>query len=225
MNYRVLVFCKPLISGLVKTRLAASIGNEKALLIYKLLTESVVSNLPQGNVTAYVSQQEGAQQVADWLNCPVHIQRGDTLGERMISAIEDEFERGYTNVVIIGSDTIFFEPKHLDQALRNLTTKPVTISPSTDGGFWLIGISEELQARSDRSRKAAIEGLFELVEWSSSDVLHTVLRNADRGGLEVALGDELSDVDTIDDLHRVIKNVPSKFEVLARQIRDVIDTN
>jgi uncharacterized protein len=222
LSTHVIVFCKPPVFGKVKTRLATSIGDEKALRVYIALTEAVFQHITEYPVSAYVSNAEGQQSVTEWLGCSVTPQRGESLGDRLINAIQDEFDAGYSHVVVIGSDTIYLDDTHVRSAVEGLVKAPVSFGPTSDGGFYLIGVSNSLGSSMGQSPRQILQQLFSTVKWSSESVMQTILNNASRMNIQIQLGKHLNDIDTIEDLDYVLKNVPDKFSKLARQLESIV---
>jgi len=123
-------------------------------------------------------------------------QQGDTLGDRMRNAFERLFAAGYSAVVMIGSDLPSLPASHLAQAFHCVRERPdaVVIGPASDGGYYLIGL-----------RRLCPE-LFTSIAWSTTDVLTTTIRIAETCGLTVSLLSPWHDVDTVDDLRRVLRD-------------------
>ena len=89
------------------------------------------------------------------------VQQGENLGERMRQAFADRFEEGYKQVVIIGSDSPTLPVAYIMQALQS--PKEVVIGPSTDGGYYLIGM------------QGKVTDIFEGVPWGTDSVLSVTL--------------------------------------------------
>src|SRR5262245_14644021 len=123
-------------------------------------------------------------------------QQGDTLGERMRNAFERAFAFGYSVVVMIGSDLPSLPASHLADAFRFVRERPdaVVIGPATDGGYYLIGMGR------------LCPELFTSIAWSTGDVLASTTRIAESSGLTVSFVSQWHDVDTIDDLRRVLRD-------------------
>jgi len=68
------------------------------------------------------------------------------------------------------------------------------IGPASDGGYYLIGLRRRCPA------------LFTSIAWSTADVLTTTTRTAERCGLTVSFVTPWHDVDTADDLRRVLRD-------------------
>ena len=123
-------------------------------------------------------------------------QQGDTVGDRMRNAFACLFAAGYSAVVIIGSDLPSLPASHVVQAFQCLRDCPdaVVIGPASDGGYYLIGL------------RHACPALFTSVAWSTADVLTTTTRTAETCGLTVSFVSPWHDVDTREDLQRVLRD-------------------
>ena len=123
-------------------------------------------------------------------------QQGDTLGDRMRNAFGHLFAAGYSTVVMIGSDLPSLPASHLAQAFQYLRDEPdaLVMGPATDGGYYLIGLHRLWPA------------LFTSIAWSTADVLTTTTRIAETCGLTVSFVSPWHDVDTVDDLRRVLRD-------------------
>src|SRR4029453_17188927 len=123
-------------------------------------------------------------------------QQGDTLGDRMQNAFGRLFAAGYSAVVVIGSDLPSLPMSHIAEAFRCVRDRQdaVVIGPASDGGYYLIGLRRLCPA------------LFTSIAWSTADVLTTTTSIAERCGLTVSLVSPWHDVDTADDLRRVLRD-------------------
>jgi len=123
-------------------------------------------------------------------------QQGDTLGDRMRHAFDRLFAHGYSAVVMIGSDLPSLPSSHVAQAFEHLRDEAdaVVIGPAVDGGYYLIGLCRPCPE------------LFTSMAWSTADVLTTTTRMAERCGLTVSLVPPWHDVDTLEDLRRVLRD-------------------
>ncbi|MBI1873170.1 MAG: TIGR04282 family arsenosugar biosynthesis glycosyltransferase [Acidobacteria bacterium] len=121
-------------------------------------------------------------------------QRGNDLGERMDHGFRDLFARGYSGALVVGSDLPTLPPAYLEQAVAELTRHidPVVLGPALDGGYYLIGLRRNHPA------------LFRSIPWSTSATLSATLDAAERAELPVSLVPPWYDVDSVDDLRRVL---------------------
>ena len=74
--------------------------------------------------------------------------------------------------VLLGTDIPGLTVEILKDAFDALLEKDVVLGPSTDGGYWLIGMKRPID-------------LFQNIEWGSSRVLEQTLAQAKRLGLQV----------------------------------------
>jgi len=187
-NPLVLVFCKNQIIGKVKTRLALNIGQKKALLIYSELvnkTATVVNSL-SSEVHIYYSDYIEENDNFDSSKIKKFIQKGNNLGDRMINALNVSF-KNFSPIVIIGSDLWELEISDIKDAFGILKKKNIVIGPSTDGGYYLIGMNY-LDTK-----------IFENKNWGQQSVLNETIRDID-DKTKIHLLDEKTDIDTYDDL-------------------------
>ncbi len=191
---RVIFFVKIPERGSVKTRLAASLGSNVAVTLYKAFVSDILDMLKKGGYPLSVAFCPGhkREKAEKWLGSDFHLmpQRGESLGERMKNAFDEVFGADTEKSLIIGSDTPDLPCAFMDEAFLALRENDVVIGPSVDGGYYLIGFRKE----------SFCPALFEGISWSTSDVLNqTLSRCADRN-LRVHLLPRLRDIDTFDDL-------------------------
>ena len=187
-NPLVLVFCKNQIIGKVKSRLALKIGKQKALFVYSNLvnkTASIVNSL-SSEVHVYYSDYIEENDKFNSSKIKKFIQKGNNLGDRMINALSISF-KNFSPVVIIGSDLWKLEISDIEDAFRILKNKNVVIGPSTDGGYYLIGMNY-LDTK-----------IFENKNWGQESVLNDTIRDID-DKTNIHLLDKKTDIDTYDDL-------------------------
>jgi len=123
-------------------------------------------------------------------------QQGDTLGDRMHDAFGRLFAAGYSTVVMIGSDLPSLPTSYVAQAFQDVRDRPdaLVIGPATDGGYYLIGLRRPCPA------------LFTSMALSTADVLAATTSIAETCGLTVSFVPPWHDVDTVDDLRRVLRD-------------------
>jgi uncharacterized protein len=174
----------------VKTRLAASVGDDYALAIYfKLVshTRSVVTPLFFDKVLYY---SDFVDREDYWENqyFDKRLQTGSNLGERMYNAFDKGFQDGYEEICIIGTDCLALTSMHIIDAFQQLQTNDVVIGPALDGGYYLLGMTKFHSA------------FFHNKNWSSGTVRADTLEDCKNLSLKVAELPLLRDVDTLDDL-------------------------
>lgn len=194
MNKRLLlIFTRNPELGKVKTRLAKTIGDAKALDIYHFLLEHTRQVTSKVNAEKRVCYSEDISQHDLWDSEEYQkvSQVGKDLGERMLNAFKQGFDDGYTSIVIIGSDLYDLETDRIEQAFLRLEDHDLVIGPAEDGGYYLLGMKENHPK------------LFSNKDWGTHTVLNKTLE--DIPDKKVHLLDELNDIDTWED----IKNHPA----------------
>lgn len=139
-----IVFCKPLVAGTVKTRLAKDIGLEKACDIYRQLCEHT-RNVAQewgGKVAVFHHSLPKETQLWKQAQWDQQLQSGTDLGDRMYHAFAWAFAQGAKKVCIIGSDLASFQVSDLQEAFSALSDNEVVWGPATDGGYYLLGLQQ-----------------------------------------------------------------------------------
>ena len=184
-----LVFCKNPTKGQVKTRLAQSIGDEKALYIYQKLLEKTASILKDLNcpITIYYSESTVENDFFSNDKVVKKVQKGKDLGERMGNAFKEAFQT-FNKVVIIGTDLWTVEAGDIEKAFNALNNNTAVIGPSLDGGFYLLGLTRYLPS------------LFKNKLWGTGEVLEKTV--SDLSEEKVFFLVEKNDIDTIEDLQQ-----------------------
>lgn len=188
----ILVFVRAPEVGRVKTRLAAEIGAEPALRVYRRLAGHAVAQARaiDAELRIHFTPAGAKDEVRCWLgDAATYLpQCDDDLGGRMAAAFDAAFAAGHARVVIIGSDLPGLTVDLLRDAFRLLDDHPVVIGPAKDGGYYLLGL------------RGMIPSLFRDIPWSTADVFDaTIDRLATRGITPVRLP-VLADVDVAADL-------------------------
>ena len=184
-----LIFVKNLIPGQVKTRLAATLGNDAAMDIYQQLLKNLnskIQSLEAEKIVFYSKCME--DDIWDSAIFKKVVQQGNDLGERMENAFKVSLAAGNKKAVIIGSDCPGIDESILNEAFEKLTGFDIVIGPATDGGYYLLGMKKNYPF------------LFQDFEWSTDRVLQQTIELCNRNQLSYFLLPELSDIDEEKDL-------------------------
>lgn len=196
MRRLILFFVKHPTPGKVKTRLAATVGAQRAVEIYRQMVQHVASDLPEGIATRVMFDPvEQEHSVKQWLmqflpQAEFLPQASGDLGQRLEHAFARAFADDWEEVAVIGSDCVELTPAIFDAAWSALADGDAAIGPTADGGYYLLALRRPAPA------------LFESITWSSDSVLRETLARAAAQKLRVHLLPKLHDVDTEDDWHR-----------------------
>jgi uncharacterized protein len=181
-----IVMARPPEKGKVKTRLAADLGEEKTLVVYKALLEKLYSTLHEltSSVSIFWTHFPYPSEFNAWTNA---IQSDGDLGKKMHSAFEHCGGQSSQSMVMIGTDCYDLDAERIRDAFEALKLTDVVIGPAMDGGYYLIGMK---RLHSD---------LFQEMPWSTSHLLEiTIARMRDKG-LGFILLPTLRDIDEVAD--------------------------
>jgi uncharacterized protein len=190
MKNALIIFIKNPALGKVKTRLARTIGDEKALDIYLQLTQITRENALKlsekakksdnilRGVKRHVYYSDFVNPSDEWANTRFtkHVQTGDDLGERMSNAFSDILKT-HKNAIIIGSDCPTLTTEIMGMALAQLENHDFVVG--------LLGFGQ----------KNVNNFVFENMDWSTDKVLPTTLKRIKERGKSVFLLPELTDID------------------------------
>lgn len=188
-----IVFVKAPHPGRVKTRFFPALGPEDAACLYRALAEEEVRRTrPEpGDYERlfFFSPADAGGAISAWFPGEMALaQRGVDLGAKMAAAFGEAFRRGARRVAIIGTDVPWVSRDLVLEALRSLDQHDVVLGPSHDGGYYLLAV--------DRPRPE----LFAGIAWSTPQVLPATLARAQALGLSVHLLEQLTDIDTLEDV-------------------------
>lgn len=211
-----LLVAKAPVPGLVKTRLAAEVGEAAATAVAAaaLLDTIEACTLAvgpdrcrlalSGDLADGVRADEIRSVLAGWTIAP---QRGNGLGERLANAHADVTGP----VVQIGMDTPQVTPAGLMTVADGLDAADAVLAPAEDGGWWALALRDPSAATALRDVPM------------STPQTYAATRSALEGlGLRVAAGERLRDVDHLADVAPVAAAAPhTRFAVVAAEIARV----
>ncbi len=176
--------------GKVKTRLAKTIGDERALETYlSLLTHTyAITNALYCDKAVFYSNSVKENDFWETAGYEQHLQKGIDQGDHMINAFKMGFKRRYKNVVIIRSDCYELSKAIIQEAFNELDEHSVVIGPATDSGYYLIGMT------------ILYKELFKNKEWNSENVLLDTMIDLKKLDLSFKLLKTLTIVDEEKDL-------------------------
>lgn len=183
-----IIFIKNPEKGKVKTRLAKTMGDDKALAIYIALmehTRKIAEALP---VNRHLFYSETISETDNWKRYKFHksLQIKAGLGEKMSHAFQQTFQQN-EKVVIIGSDCASLTPEIVQEAFDQLDKFPFVIGPAMDGGYYLIGMNQYSPE------------VFRDIEWSTASVFPSTIERIKKLDKRYHLLPTLSDIDFEED--------------------------
>jgi len=198
-RFRLLIFSKFPQPGKAKTRLIPALGAEGAASIQKHLTEKTAASALKLSQKMEVNIEfhfTGAslQEMISWLGeGSYHPQLGNDLGQRMHSSFQRCFVDGAEKVVLVGSDIPGLNHQILQEAMQRIDSQTVSIGPSRDGGYYLLGLHHTMLP-------VLAQPLFTTIPWSSGDVFQLTSARVADSGYRLHLLPELLDIDLPEDL-------------------------
>jgi len=183
-----LIFTRNPELGKCKTRLAATVGDESALDIYKFLLNHTISITKDVNAAKQTWYSVKIRKDDIWQSSffDKRLQQGSDLGIRMAHAFQEGFASNYERIIIIGSDMYDLSKEDIDNAFAVLKNKDFVIGPAEDGGYYLLGM---------KIFKATI---FQNKSWGTDTVLRDTLNDLKEE--DVHLLEERNDVDLYEDI-------------------------
>lgn len=134
----VAVICKQPIAGRVKTRLTPPLSPGRAAAVAQAALRDTLATVATVECDRRVAVLDG--QPGAWLpsGFDVLVQRGQGLDERLGAAFAD---LGPGPTLLIGMDTPQVTRQLLERALVCLQAGETVIGPTSDGGYWAIGLT------------------------------------------------------------------------------------
>jgi len=189
-----LFFVKYPEKGKVKSRLAAVIGDDSAVSLYKNLVEKMLSTLKKGTFSLYICffPKSAQKPIKNWLGRKYGYmpQHGKDLGERMRKGFTDGFAMGYQRVVLIGSDIPGLPINYIEEAFKSLKKMDAVIGPAFDGGYYLIGFNQSTFSPQ----------VFKGIAWGTKNVFAETIEKLKRLRRAVHTLPYQRDIDTAEDL-------------------------
>lgn len=200
-----IVFAKPPVAGLAKTRLIPALGAAGAAAYHAKLVKHTLVNVVCDNRSGKLYENKwdthlwcSENKSHDFfLSClsefSVTLQeqsQGD-LGERMFHAMHFMLKK-YDKVCIIGCDCPVLDRNKITEVFARLMSKnDVVVTPAEDGGYVLMAVKQQLMSE-----------MFSSIQWGGADVFERVLYNLRGLNLNPLIQPTLWDVDEPEDLNR-----------------------
>ncbi|TDQ19217.1 hypothetical protein DFQ04_1036 [Algoriphagus boseongensis] len=193
----IIVFQKNFTLGKVKTRLADTMGSEKAFEIYQELVDLTYQSIYSLDAQVFLFFSDYVPEdftQSDWI---LKVQSGKDLGERMENALNSVFDLGFPKALIIGTDCPYLNSTIYLEAFEKLNSFDLVIGPAEDGGYYLLGL------------KKNVPNIFRNMEWSTPKVFIETVSRANSEGLSYQFLPRLSDIDTEEDWNQFLKSKPN----------------
>ena len=186
-----------------KSRLSKDIGAFKAAKIQEKLTNHTI-NVAKGIQKEGLAEIKvaidgiGIKAAKKWASInkvkTVAIQGHGNLGTKMKRQfLKTHSYKNRNPILLIGTDLPSISHYELIQALQMLNEKEMVLGPSSDGGYWLIGLSNKLL-------DPLCSWPFSGISWGTDKVLQQTIRLASSNRINYQLLQTKNDLDNIMDL-------------------------
>ena len=204
------IFARQPVPGRVKTRLAAAIGADRALELYRALLADLLSREAVAGERRVVAYAPGDDAAADEFRrlapsgTELWPQPEGTLGDRLTNFFRTFLQAPEDVAIAIGTDSPTLPDAVIKAAFEESPRADAILGPATDGGYYLIGFRG-----TDRVVEALVLGesgaeahrpLLADIEWGGPRVLTQTVARLQQFGLSIHLLPPWYDVDTPDDL-------------------------
>lgn len=199
MDDVLLVFAKVPRPGSVKTRLTPFLTPEEAAKLYDAFLRDALTLYAELDADVQLhlappTPEAGIGPVPDQVS--LHKQDGEGLGARMASALRSALGEGYDRAAVIGTD---HPTLPLEFVVRGFTAldeeRSICVGPSTDGGFYLLGMS------------IFVPELFDDMTYSHDQVFADTLARAKTTDASITVLPQWYDVDTPENLRRMVDDL------------------
>ena len=211
MRRALIVVGKAPIPGRTKTRLVPPLSADAAAALYRgLLLDTLQLAHSLGWECISLVHPRGDAPLLRGLVPGVRLleQPGEGLGPALRFAFERHFRDGCDTVTLIGSDNPTLPVELVWDAQDALAGgHDLSIGPSLDGGYYLIGMRQPHL------------GVFDHVDWSTSRVYAQTLERAADLRLQVHAVQEWYDVDEPRDLERLLRELDGGPQAVAPHTR------
>lgn len=216
-EFCLLVVAKAPVPGRAKTRLCPPATSQQAAEIAAaalLDTLDTACTTPGAHpVVAFTGELAIANRAAELRAAmrpfPLLSQRGTNFADRLANAHADAAELcPGIPVLQIGMDTPQATPELLVETVDRLAGADAVLGPAEDGGWWALALRDPVAA-----------GGLRRVPMSRPDTGRRTVDSLTRNGFRVAIGAQLSDVDTMVDAQKVAAGNPDgRFAAAVRNV-------
>ena len=187
-----------------KTRLMDVLTGEECAEIHKMFLKDLFTMTEEllGEVDIFLTYTpEDEYKIMEDLvakHIEVFPQRGSDLGYRMGNAIKYVLDQGYDSVILTGTDIPSIQSRDILDGFRILDKKDIVLSPTMDGGYYLIGMKEY---------KAYL--FEEKYDWGNKSIFERTKKNIELHRDTFGVGRENLDIDTKEDLILFLEKMSS----------------
>jgi rSAM/selenodomain-associated transferase 1 len=192
------IFAKHWEPGTVKTRLAATIGYERAAAVQRAFLETLLARMrPCSTLRRLVitpSEKMAAFREVSGDDWSLEAQSDGDLGRRIHTFFESHLKQA-ERILLIGSDSPDLPCRLVQQAFDLLASQDLVLGPAADGGYYLVGVANRLSP------------IFEGIPWSTPEVWQRTIERLQATATAWHALPPWYDVDDEKSLHHLLDNL------------------
>ena len=206
MKQAVICFTRVPRPGQTKTRLMPYLsGDQCAELHWAFLRDlsNIYASLGADLLVAHTPDPDWDALKAVFPTARFFPQEGQDLGAKMNHALNLALSMGYDKCILTGSDLPLMTAEHLQSGFEALYQADVTLGPTSDGGYYLVGVKEESPF------------LFENQTYGYGNVFDNTVAAVHTAGKSFCPALPCDDVDTPEDLKNLLKALNTESHTAA----------
>lgn len=199
--------------GKTKTRLEPFLNKDLCVELQTAFIKDIYNNIKDIDADIIVSYSDHGdlETLKNTISKDIFFlkQKGKDLGMKMHSAISFSLKR-YKKVVLIGSDIPLIRKKDIEIGFELLEVRDIVIAPTHDGGYYLIGMSEENR------------DIFN-IRYSTSKVFKATIDKIENIGKSFGVGNIQLDIDDKEDFLKLYEILKEDKDILCDNTRKLIN--
>lgn len=190
-----IIFTKIPIPGFTKTRMQSHISEEESKILHINILKDLSDQIKgvDAKVFVFFTGEYNKQLLESIFKEAVFLQQcNGTIWEKMNDSINRVYDRGYKNIILIGSDIPQLDSYHINNMFLNLKDNNIVLSPTYDEGYCLIGMDKPYNE------------VFDVDNYSSKNpgksVFKITLELSNNRSRKVYVSNSFLDLDTFEDI-------------------------
>lgn len=199
--------------GSIKTRLEPFLTKELCVELQTAFIKDIYKNIKSMDIDIIISYSQNGdldilKNIVD-KDVKFIKQEGKDIGEKMHNAISTSL-KFYKELVLIGSDLPLLNKEDIELAFTILKVKDLVISPTYDGGYYLIGMKKEYP------------DIFKL-KYSTSTVFEETIDRIKNSNISYGKGNIQLDIDDKGDFLRLYKILKEDDSIPCDNTRNIVN--
>ena len=208
VNTALAIFVKTPVRSPLKTRLGASVGEQKALEFYTRSIAAIAETVKKSDVSPYWAVAEHDALNDEIWNAFATLHTGEgCLGTRQYN-IYETLLKNHDQAILIGADAPQLSPAIISQTITALKNNEHVIGPANDGGYYLFAGKSSIPL-----------DIWTNTPWSAENTRIQFIENLEKTPYELP---PLTDIDTQQDLAALKSEMPNPMNAHQKALMDWI---